>query len=168
MIIDLHMHIDDVDRTGLDVSAADCVRSMDEAGVDRAAAMTLVDFPGPNPAALELIAQACAEYDDRLYGFARLHPGRDQAKDLLRTAITELGFRGLKLHPVSTHAHPAGEDGLLADEPPAQQQAEQQQERRGVQRELRDARHALSRRDHQRGAAQQGQKCSLGAHERPM
>ncbi len=112
MIIDLHMHIDDVDRTGLDVSAADCVRSMDEAGVDRAAAMTLVDFPGSNPAALEMITQACADYDDRLYGFARLHPGRDQVATVLRTAVTELGFRGLKLHPVSTHAHPAGDETI--------------------------------------------------------
>lgn len=108
MLIDMHMHIDDSDRTGLDVSAQDCVRSMDAGDVHAAVVMTLVDLPGPNPAAMELIADACRQFEQRLYGFIRLHPGRDGARELLRTAITELGFRGLKLHPVSTLAHPAG------------------------------------------------------------
>ena len=31
---------------------------------------------------------------------------------LLERAITDLGFKGLKLHPVTTIAHPAGEDTL--------------------------------------------------------
>ena len=111
MIIDLHMHIDDIE--GLDISAQDCVRAMDEGDVAVAAVMTLVDLPGPNPAAMELIADACHQYEDRLYGFIRLQPEADEAGGLLRTAVTELGFRGLKLHPVSTLAHPAG-DGTIS------------------------------------------------------
>jgi predicted TIM-barrel fold metal-dependent hydrolase len=109
VIIDLHMHLDDSELVGLDVSPGDCVAGMDRAGVDSAVVMTLVDFPGPNPAALELVAEACAASHQRLYGFARLDPGPAGAPDLLRTAVADLGFRGLKLHPVSTGAHPADE-----------------------------------------------------------
>jgi hypothetical protein len=112
VIIDLHMHLDDSESVGLDVSPRDCVAGMDRAGVDAAVVMTLVDFPGPNPAALDLVAEACAAAHERLYGFARLDPGADGALDLLRTAVTELGFRGLKLHPVSTRAHPADDETI--------------------------------------------------------
>jgi hypothetical protein len=72
---------------------------------------TITDAPALNPSVLDLIAAACAEFPDRLYGFARLHPGYgDRAIKLLRSAVNDLGFLGLKLHPVSTLSHPAGPD----------------------------------------------------------
>lgn len=109
MIIDMHMHIEDAEALGWKMSAADCVRAMDEAGVDKAVVMTLTDLPGLNPRGLELIAEACQGHPDRLYGFVRLNPAHlHQAKQLLATAITELGFKGLKLHPVSSLQHPGG------------------------------------------------------------
>ena len=44
--------------------------------------------------------------------FARIHPWYgDESVALLERAFG-LGFKGLKLHPVSTIAHPAGEDTL--------------------------------------------------------
>lgn len=110
MIIDLHMHIEDVAALGWSMSAAECIAAMDEAGVDRAVVMTLTDLPGLNPAGLELIADACAAHPDRLFGFLRLHPGYlTESTTLLTRAVNELGFRGLKLHPVSTLQHPGGE-----------------------------------------------------------
>lgn len=110
MIIDMHMHIESVASLGWTMSAADCVRAMDAAGVDLAAVMTLTDLPGLNPRGLELIAEACADHPDRLVGFVRLHPAElDRSKDLLTRAVTELGFKGLKLHPVSTLQHPGGQ-----------------------------------------------------------
>jgi hypothetical protein len=60
MIIDMHMHIEEVPSLGWKMSADDCIRAMDAAGVDRAAVMTLTDLPGLNPAGLELIADARA------------------------------------------------------------------------------------------------------------
>src|SRR4051812_12530092 len=104
----MHMHIDDVPSLGWELSAETCVRSMDEARVDCAAGMTIVDLPGgANPTAMELIAQACEEFPGRLYGFIRLNPRhRAESLELLDRAVTKLGFRGLKLHPVSTLAHP--------------------------------------------------------------
>jgi predicted TIM-barrel fold metal-dependent hydrolase len=75
--------------------------------------MTIVDAPEVNSNALELIAEACAAYPGRLDAFARIHPWYgDQSLALLERAIGELGFKGLKLHPVTTIAHPSGEDTL--------------------------------------------------------
>ena len=113
MIVDMHMHIEQVASMGWVMTAEDCIRAMDEAGVDKAAVMTLTDLPGMNPRGLELIAEACDSFPGRLYGFARLNPGMlDASKDLLKAAITELGFKGLKLHPVSTLQHPGGESTI--------------------------------------------------------
>jgi predicted TIM-barrel fold metal-dependent hydrolase len=111
LIIDMHMHIDELPALGWKMSAAHCIDLMDEAGIDAAAVMTIADLPGINPDALELIATACQQYPGRLYGFIRLHPwyGK-QSVDLLARAVNEFGFRGLKLHPVSTLAHPSGPD----------------------------------------------------------
>ena len=110
-VFDAHMHVDHVPSLGWSMSAADCIQRMDEAGVQSAIIMTVTDAPALNPAALELIAEACGEFPDRLYGFARLHPGYGaQAIELLRTAVNTLGFVGLKLHPVSTLSHPASPD----------------------------------------------------------
>lgn len=108
MIIDMHMHIDDVPSLGWELSAETCIRAMDEAQVDRAAVMTIVDLPGgANPTAMELIIEACERFPGRLYGFIRLNPRHlEESLKLLDRAVSELGFRGLKLHPVSTLAHP--------------------------------------------------------------
>lgn len=109
MIIDMHMHIDNVPSLGWEMSAEQCIRAMDDAGVEKAAVMTITDLPGLNSRSLELIAEACNGYPGRLYGFIRLNPAYlEESKTLLTQAVTELGFRGLKLHPVSTNQHPAG------------------------------------------------------------
>ena len=113
MIIDAHMHVDDLPALGWSLEAAECVRRLDEAGIEKGVVMTIVDAPEVNPRALELIADACAAYPGRLEAFARIHPWYgDRAVALLEHAIADLGFKGLKLHPVTTIAHPAGEDTL--------------------------------------------------------
>lgn len=109
MIFDMHMHIEAGTSLGWQMSAENCIRAMDEAGVERSAVMTLTDLPGLNPRGLELIAEACNSYPDRLYGFVRLNPAYlETSRRLLKQAVTELGFKGLKLHPVSTLQHPGG------------------------------------------------------------
>lgn len=113
MIIDAHMHVDEVPALGWSLEASECVRRMDEAGIEKGVVMTIVDAPEVNPRALELVADACAAYPGRLEAFARIHPWYgDEAAALLVRALSELGFKGLKLHPVTTIAHPAGEDTL--------------------------------------------------------
>ncbi len=113
MIIDMHMHVDDIPALGWHMSAAQCVAAMDEAGIDAAVIMTITDLPEVNPEALELISTACAQFPGRLLPFARIHPWyQDEADRLLRLALGELGFRGLKLHPVTSIAHPSGPDSV--------------------------------------------------------
>jgi hypothetical protein len=112
VIIDMHMHLEEVPSLGWQMSADDCIRAMDAAGVDKAAVMTITDFPGLNPAGLEVIAEACSIHPDRLFGFIRLNPAHQRSKDLLTKGIAELGFKGLKLHPVSSLQHPGGKETI--------------------------------------------------------
>jgi len=112
VIIDAHMHVDDVPALGWHLGADLCIERMDEAEIERAVVMTITDLPEVNPHALELIAEAIRQYPNRLYGFARIHPWYPDAVSLLERAFTDLHFKGLKLHPVTTSAHPAGEDTL--------------------------------------------------------
>jgi predicted TIM-barrel fold metal-dependent hydrolase len=106
------LHVDDIPALGWELDASQCIRRMDEAGIDRGIVMTIVDAPEVNPDALELIAGACAAYPGRLEAFARIHPWYgERSLELLERAF-ELGFKGLKLHPVTTIAHPAGEETL--------------------------------------------------------
>jgi predicted TIM-barrel fold metal-dependent hydrolase len=107
------MHVDDVPALGWSLEAAECVRRLDEAGIEKGVVMTIVDAPEVNPHALELVAEARAAFPGRLEAFARIHPWYgDEAVALLERALGELGFKGLKLHPVTTIAHPAEEDTL--------------------------------------------------------
>jgi predicted TIM-barrel fold metal-dependent hydrolase len=112
VIIDLHMHLEEVPTLGWHMSADDCITAMDAAGVDKAVVMTITDYPGVNPAGLEIIAEACRTNPDRLFGFLRLNPARPESKELLTRAVAELGFRGLKLHPVSSLQHPGGTETI--------------------------------------------------------
>jgi predicted TIM-barrel fold metal-dependent hydrolase len=112
VIVDAHLHVDDLPALGWKLDAAECVRRMDEASISRGVVMTIVDAPEVNPRALELLVEACAAYPGRLEAFARIHPWYgDEAVVLLERAFA-LGFKGLKLHPVTTIAHPADEATL--------------------------------------------------------
>jgi predicted TIM-barrel fold metal-dependent hydrolase len=108
MIIDAHMHVDDLPALGWNLETELCIRRMDEAGIDAAVVMTISDWPEVNERSLEMIAEACAGHAGRLYGFARIHPWYgERAVNGLERAFSEYGFKGLKLHPVTTIAHPA-------------------------------------------------------------
>jgi predicted TIM-barrel fold metal-dependent hydrolase len=110
MIIDAHLHVDDIPALGWKMEAELCVRRMDEAGIDAGIAMTITDWPEVNPRSIELVAEACAAYPGRLYAFARIHPWYGaEAVAALERALTEHGcYKGLKLHPVTTIDHPSG------------------------------------------------------------
>jgi uncharacterized protein len=109
MIIDFHTHVDHAEAYGWFDPPEKLLPLLDEAGIERAVIMTYVDLPGANPKALELIADAVSRYPERLTGFVRLDPNhRDAARETLDRAIVEAGFRGVKLHPTTTLAHPAG------------------------------------------------------------
>jgi predicted TIM-barrel fold metal-dependent hydrolase len=110
MIVDFHTHVDEAEAFGWIDPPEKLVPLLDEAGIDKAACMTYVDLPGSNPDALDYLAGAISRFPDRLIGFVRLNPSyRRQAQEALHRAVSELGFRGVKLHPTTTLAHPADE-----------------------------------------------------------
>lgn len=110
MIVDFHTHVDHAEALGWFDPPEKLIPLMDDAGVEWAAIMTYVDLPGANSGALDLIADAVARYPDRLIGFVRLDPRRvEEARLILDEAIVERDFRGVKLHPTTSLAHPAGE-----------------------------------------------------------
>ena len=107
MIVDFHTHVDEAEAFGWIDPPEKLVSLLDAAGIDKAACMTYVDLPGSNPDALEYLADAVSRFPDRLIAFARLNPSyRREAEDALRRAVSELGFRGLKLQRAETE--PAG------------------------------------------------------------
>ena len=111
-VVDAHTHVDEVPQLGWVDPPEKIVAAIDRAGISQAVIMTYTEMPEVNPRALDYLAEAVAAFPDRLVGFARLHPWYDEAPDLLRRAVVELGMKGLKLHPVGTLAHPA-DDGSL-------------------------------------------------------
>lgn len=109
MIVDFHTHVDEAPAFGWIDPPDKVVALLDAAGIDRAVIMTYTDLPGLNPNALDYIVGAAAQFPDRLIPFVRLNPNfRDQVPQLLDRAVA-LGVRGVKLHPTTTLAHPAGE-----------------------------------------------------------
>ncbi len=109
MIIDFHTHVDEAPAFGWVDPPEKIITLLDEARIDRAVIMTYTDLPGLNPDALEYIAAAAAAFPERLVPFVRLNPNyQDQMPALLERAVS-MGIRGVKLHPTTTMAHPAGQ-----------------------------------------------------------
>lgn len=100
-IIDAHTHIEGLPGCQWQDPPELILRLLDEAGIDRAVVMTYCDAPLEHDEydPLHYVHQACQRFPERLIGFARLDPGKDEACDLLAKAIHEWHFRGLKLHP---------------------------------------------------------------------
>ncbi len=109
-IIDFHTHVDEAEAYDWIDPPEKLVPLLDEAGIDLAVCMTYLDYPGPNPDILAYLAEACGRFPDRLLPFVRLNPnGGPAAMEALDETVTEMGYRGLKLHPTTTLAHPASE-----------------------------------------------------------
>jgi predicted TIM-barrel fold metal-dependent hydrolase len=109
MIIDFHTHVDEAPAFGWIDPPEKIIGLLDAAGIDRAVIMTYTDLPGANPEALDYIVDAAARYPDRLIPFVRLNPNyRDEMPAILERAIAA-GVRGVKTHPTTTLAHPAGD-----------------------------------------------------------
>ncbi len=108
-VIDFHTHVDEAPAFGWIDPPEKIVGLLDEATIDRAVIMTYTDLPGLNPKSLDYIAEAAARFPDRLIPFVRLNPNYVDAMPGLLARAVELGIRGVKLHPTTTLAHPAGD-----------------------------------------------------------
>ncbi|MET9318193.1 amidohydrolase family protein [Kribbella sp. NPDC003505] len=77
----------------------DFVGFMDRAGIDRAVVLAHDGLFRSSPQANEELAEFVAAYPDRLVGFGTYSPRHREAVDEIRRCFTELGLRGIKLHP---------------------------------------------------------------------
>jgi predicted TIM-barrel fold metal-dependent hydrolase len=100
VIIDAHTHLFErfEHLRGLPVDRM--IEVFDGAGVDRAVVFTLGGLFRDPERTNEEIAEAAARFPDRLIPFATVNPRDGQrALDELERAVTQLGHRGVKLHP---------------------------------------------------------------------
>jgi len=93
-IIDVHTHLDDSRYESADIAAATLDQQLDSADVEKAIVLHLAIQPWT----LKEFAGAISKHD-RLVPFANIDPGQPNAEDILLSAIKDLGFAGLKLHP---------------------------------------------------------------------
>lgn len=94
MIVDIHNHVGI--RVGRSQTGAELIKKMDRAGVDKSVIFSFVEQPDD-----DFIAKEVAAFPDRLIGFACVNPWmREEALNEIERSVTELGLKGLKLHPL--------------------------------------------------------------------
>ena len=95
MIIDAHCHLGS--KHGHEVTVEALLSDLDRAGVDKAVVFgRIANF---REEFNDFIAECVATHPDRLIGFAVVNPRRENGAEELRRAVTDLGMKGLKLHP---------------------------------------------------------------------
>jgi predicted TIM-barrel fold metal-dependent hydrolase len=97
MIVDCHTHY--VGRVYAHLGGGSIVDSMDEYGIDHSVIFTLDGFFEDSRRHNDELARFVAAHPTRLTAFATVYPRRTDAADEVRRAVTELGMRGVKLHP---------------------------------------------------------------------
>ena len=81
-----------------DGTLADCLRQMDEGGVERFAAHSVALKPHNVESINRFILQAHAQASDRIVPFAAIHPDMEDMQATV-DAIVAQGFKGIKIHP---------------------------------------------------------------------
>jgi predicted TIM-barrel fold metal-dependent hydrolase len=96
MIIDSHVHLKHGDAQKTEYSAESIVRTMDSAGIDRSIVFAMSTT---SRRSIEMAQEAVTRYPQRLIPYAYALPSYERAVlDELERAVTELGFRGFKIH----------------------------------------------------------------------
>jgi len=96
------------------------IKDMDEAGIDKSAALPLdlgiICQEEPKISiwrSNEYIAEAQSKYPDRIIGFAGIDLRRKDAADLLNKGVTEWGLKGIKLWPNDYYINDESFDPLM-------------------------------------------------------
>lgn len=84
---------------GAAFGATEFVTFMDSAGIDHAVVLSHDGLFNPTPEANDEVAAFVGEYPDRMVGFCTVSPRHATAVQEVERCFTELGMRGLKLHP---------------------------------------------------------------------
>lgn len=105
MKIDAHNHIGK--KKGVSVSVDDFIKSMDEAGIDKA-----VVFSFSEQIDNDYVIESVKRYPSRLFGFVTINPWSTTSEEDLEKAFSTDEIYGLKLHPVK-HAYALDDHSLL-------------------------------------------------------
>lgn len=117
MLIDSHAHLGTCRVFGASQTADDLLGAMDASGVDVA---IVQPFPGaPDPAAVhDDIAALGGRTDGRVRGLVSLNPHQD--RDVYRAEVArcveDLGFVGVKIHPLGHAVKPGSDDAQMVAE----------------------------------------------------
>lgn len=96
MIIDAHVHLKHGDAAATEYSAAEIVRVMDAVGIARSVVFAMSTTAR---CAIEMAAQAVAQYPERLIPYAYALPSYERpVLEELDEAVGKLGFKGIKIH----------------------------------------------------------------------
>jgi len=96
MIIDSHCHLKHGDAERTEYSADSIVEMMDSVGVDKAVVFAMSTTTA---ASIEMAQKAVEQYPDRLIPYVYALPHyRRPVLDEIDHAISDLGFRGIKIH----------------------------------------------------------------------
>ena len=85
-------------KTSGDGSLSDCLRQMDEGGIERFAAHSAALSPHNAESINRFIQEAWSRYPDRIVPFAALHPDMEDMQAAVDDIVAR-GFRGIKIHP---------------------------------------------------------------------
>ena len=94
MIIDAHLHLDEKFDGTAKGAAFELNRQLEESNIVSAIVLHLEIQPW----SAEEVSEAISIYP-RLKGFINVHPYASEADSILRNAVNNLGYIGLKLHP---------------------------------------------------------------------
>jgi predicted TIM-barrel fold metal-dependent hydrolase len=96
MIVDSHVHLKHGDADKTEYSAQEIVRVMDAVGIDRSVVFAMSTTTRRS---IEMAREAVEQYPQRLIPYAYALPSYERAAlDELDGAVTEYGFRGIKIH----------------------------------------------------------------------
>lgn len=100
-VIDAHAHLGDFPIFGSSLEKHNLIKIMDEYSIEKAVISSL-----PN----KLTLDAIEDYPERVSGLVRVNPLDDGAVDLIDEAITDWGFKGVKLNPLFNNFLPDDEE----------------------------------------------------------
>lgn len=96
MIIDAHCHLKHGDAEKTEFAAEDVVRSMDATGINKSVVFAMSTTTRHS---IDLAEQAVAQFPDRLIPYVYALPSYERpVVTELEEAISERGFRGIKIH----------------------------------------------------------------------
>lgn len=81
-----------------DGTLADCLRQMDEGGVERFAAHSVALTPHNVESINRFILSAHSQAPERIVPFAAIHPEMDDLEATVKDIVAQ-GFKGIKIHP---------------------------------------------------------------------